>query len=113
MRTRRSEMAKLARQREKLQKRLDAVDSRIADISGGAGGGRPGSRARNSVSLQEAILQVLTKGGGPMKVGDIMDKVSNMGYRSTSANFRGIVNQTLIKDKRFVSSSRGLYQLKK
>jgi hypothetical protein len=113
MRTRRSEMAKLSRQREKLQKRLDAVDSRIADISGGAGGGRPGSRARNSVSLQEAILQVLGKAGGPMKVGDIMDKVSNMGYRSTSANFRGIVNQTLIKDKRFVSPSRGLYQLKK
>jgi len=112
MNTRRAEMSKLTRQRDKLQKRLDAVDSKIAAISGGAGG-RPGSRARNAVSLQEAILQVLTKAGGPMKVGDIMDKVSNMGYRSTSANFRGIVNQTLIKDKRFVSSSRGMYQLKK
>jgi hypothetical protein len=107
-------MNRLGRKRDKLQKQLDAVDSQIAAISGGAGGGGGGgSRARNKISLQEAILQVLSKSSGPMNVGAIMDKVSNMGYRSTSANFRGIVNQTLIKDKRFVTASRGMYQLKK
>src|SRR5258706_13782530 len=110
--SRRGEMAKLTRKRDKLQKQLDAIDGRIGSISGGAGG-RTGSRARNEVSLQEAILQVLTKGGGAMSVGQILDKVSATGYRSTSANFRGIVNQTLIKDKRFVSAGRGMYQLKK
>ena len=111
--SRRGEMAKLTRKREKIQKQLDAIDGRIASISGGASGGRGGTRARNEVSLQEAILQTLSKAGGPLSVGQILDKVSAAGYRSTSANFRGIVNQTLIKDKRFVSSSRGMYQLKK
>ena len=115
MRSRRSEMNRLGRKRDKLQKQLDAVDAQIASISGGSGGGGGGggSRARNKISLQEAILQVLSKSSGPMNVGAIMDKVSGMGYRSTSANFRGIVNQTLIKDKRFVPASRGMYQLKK
>jgi hypothetical protein len=53
------------------------------------------------------------KGGKPMKVGDITDAAQKAGYRSNSANFRSIVNQTLIKDKRFSSAGRGVYQLKK
>jgi hypothetical protein len=112
---RRKDLAKLQRQRSKIQKRLDAIDTKIESIGGpfsGRGGGR-GSRARNSVSLQDAIHQILTKSGGPMSVGDIVDKVEATGYKSNSANFRGIVNQTLIKDKRFTAPSRGVYQLKK
>jgi len=35
------------------------------------------------------------------------------GYRSTSPQFKAIVNQTLIKEKRFVSAARGIYRLKK
>ena len=43
-----------------------------------------------------------------------MEAVKANGYRSSSDNFRGIVNQTLIKEKkRFTAPSRGLYQLKK
>src|SRR3954465_10700472 len=113
MKARRTEMNRLGRKRDKLQKQLDAVDAQIAAVAGGGGGGGGGSRARNKISLQEAILQVLSKSSGPLNVGAIMDKVSGMGYRSTSANFRGIVNQTLIKDKRFVTAARGMYQLKK
>ena len=116
MQSRRGEMTRLTRQRDKLQKKLDALNDRISEISGGAAGGGNtggGGRARNDVSLQDAIHQVLTKASGPMNVGDIMEKVRAAGYRSNSANFRGIVNQTLIKDKRFTSSARGVYQLKK
>jgi hypothetical protein len=116
MQSRRGEMTRLTRQRDKLQKKLDALNDRISEISGGAAGAGStggGGRARNDVSLQDAIHQVLTKASGPMNVGDIMDKVRSAGYRSNSANFRGIVNQTLIKDKRFTSSARGVYQLKK
>jgi hypothetical protein len=47
-----------------------------------------------------------------MKVGEIMDAVLATGYRSGSANFRGIINQTLIKDKRFGQVERGVYELK-
>jgi hypothetical protein len=113
---RRKDLAKLQRQRSKIQKRLDAIDTKMESIGGpfsarGGGGGR--SRARNSVSLQDAIHQILSKSGGPLAVGDIVDKVEATGYKSNSANFRGIVNQTLIKDKRFTAPSRGVYQLKK
>jgi hypothetical protein len=122
VRTRRTEMTRLTRQRDKLQKRLDDLNGRISEIAGGPGfaggmGGRSagggGGRARNDVSLQDAIHQVLSKASAPMAVGDIMEKVRAAGYRSNSANFRGIVNQTLIKDKRFTSAARGVYQLKK
>jgi hypothetical protein len=120
MRTRRTELARLTRKRDTLQRRIDAIDGKIAAVSGGisvgngrAGGGGTGRRARNASSLQDTIHQVLSKAGGAMSVGDIVAKVTATGYRSNSANFRGIVNQTLIKDKRFTSASRGMYQVKK
>ena len=59
------------------------------------------------------IEGVLGKSGKSMKVGDIAEAVQGGGYRTNSANFRGIVNQTLIKDKRFTSAGRGVYQMKK
>src|SRR3712207_8218784 len=52
------------------------------------------------------------EGGKTMSVGEIVEAVERSGYRSNSANFRGIVNQTLIKDKRFQQAGRGQYQLK-
>ena len=113
---RRRDLARLQKQRAKAQKRLDAIDAKITAAGGSSGGGRSGTgrtRARNESSLQDAIHHILSKSGGPMSVGDIHDKVLSTGYKSNAANFRGIVNQTLIKDKRFTSASRGVYQLKK
>ena len=55
----------------------------------------------------------LRSSGKAMRVGEIVDAVTSTGYRSNSANFRGIVNQTLIKErKRFGQADRGLYELK-
>jgi hypothetical protein len=120
----RSERQKLERERAKVARRLQQLDSRIGALGGngsGRGGGRGGSgggggagtRVRNDKSLIEMIEGVLGKSSKPMKVGDIADAVRSGGYRTNSANFRGIVNQTLIKDKRFTSAGRGLYQMKK
>ena len=113
MRARRAEVARLIRERDKLRKRLELVHQKIVALSGGGPGGRIGIRARNAMSLQDQIHQVLTQAGGPLSVGDILDKVLAAGYRSHSTNFRGIINQTLVKDKRFTSAGRGMYQLKK
>ncbi len=71
-----------------------------------------GGRVRNQKSLADSIQEVLEKTGKPMKVGDITDAVKAGGYQSNSANFRAIVNQMLIKDKRFKSPSRTFYQLR-
>jgi hypothetical protein len=118
LRTRRSERQRLERKRSKLQRQLDQLDTRINALGGGGGGGggggrNGGGRVRNAKSLNEMIAGVLGKASKPMAVGDIAAAVRSGGYRSNSANFRSIVNQTLIKDKRFGSAARGMYQLKK
>lgn len=119
---RRTELTRLERQRQSLSRKLDGIDRQIVRLGGSLRGGRRGNalrlgglgiRARNDVSLVEAIESVLRENGKPMKVGDIVAGVEARGYRSNSVNFRGIVNQTLIKEKRFTSAGRGIYQLKK
>ena len=114
---RRSELSKLTRQRSDLEKRIGAINRQIARVGGGSlGGGRRrgrGGRARNEQSLTDTIEGVMKGSGKPMKVPDIVEGVLSSGYQSSSANFKGIVNQTLIKDKRFQQVERGVYQLKK
>jgi hypothetical protein len=116
---RRSDLNRLERQRSELQRKLDGVERHIVRVQGslrgGMRGGRRGGgiRARNEQSLVEAIEGVMRGNGKPMRVGDIVEAVQATGYRSNSDNFRGIVNQTLIKErKRFGQVERGLYQLK-
>ena len=117
---RRAELSKLERQRMELQRKLDGLDRQIVKTSGGIrglrgriGGGGGGGRARNPRSLVETLEEVMRNSGKPMRVGEIMDAVSATGYRSNSANFRGIINQTLIKErKRFAQAARGTYELK-
>jgi len=109
---RRSKLAILDRLRSRLLKRLEGLDAKIASLGGSARS--RGGRVRNKLSLNESILAVLKRKGGPMTVGEIVSAVLAGGYASRSANFRGIVNQSLIKDKRFVNSGiRGSYQLRK
>ena len=111
---RKAEISRLERQRNKVARKLNQIDSRIEAL-GGSSRGRNGSggRAKNSKSLPEMLHSVLSKSSKPMGVGDIADAVRAGGYKTNSSNFRGIVNQTLIKDKRFASAARGVYQLKK
>ena len=115
----RSELNKLLRQRTELQKKLDQLDRQIERVEGGmngvrrsGGGGGAGSRPRNARSLLDTMEGVLRDAGKPMRVPEIMEAVLATGYRSGSDNFRGIVNQTLIKDKRFAQVERGVYELK-
>ena len=110
-----SELKKLYKRRSHVERELDAIEREIAKIEGSGRGGRRGGgvRAKNVKSLVDTLEGVLRANGKPMGVGEVMEAVLATGYRSNSANFRGIVNQTLIKDKRFTSAGRGLYQMKK
>jgi hypothetical protein len=110
--TRRSAIQKLTKQRTKVQRKLDSIDREIASLGGSSNGGGGGTRVKNDMSLV-ATLGAVLKGKEAMGVGDIVDAVKSHGYRSNSANFRGIVNQTLIKESQFASAGRGLYKLKK
>jgi hypothetical protein len=116
LRARRSQVAGLMRRRAKLARQLERLDAQLRDLGGEIGGGLAGGgrRARNAQSLVSLMESVLGKSAKPMKVGDIVSAVQARGYRSNSANFRAIVNQTLIKErKRFAQAGRGMYQLKK
>jgi hypothetical protein len=110
--TRRSRLAVLERTRARVQRRLDALDAKITSLGGATRSS--GGRVRNKVGLNDSIAAILKKKSGPMNVGDIAQRVLAGGYSSNSANFRGIVNQALIKDPRFAKAGeRGSYQLRK
>ncbi len=112
---RKSELTRLEKKRRELQKELEEVDREIGKIGGGPGNARrPNGRAQNDKSLPQTLVEVLRNAGRPMKVREIADAVLATGYRSNSDNFRAIINQTLIKErKRFVQTGeRGVYQIK-
>ena len=91
-----------------------ASTAAASSTSGSASGTTAGGRARNAKSLIQTLEEVLGGSTAAMKVGDIVDAVLKSGYKTGSDNFRGIVNQTLIKErKRFTSAGRGLYKGKK
>lgn len=69
--------------------------------------GRPRKRPHNEVTLEDAIAGVLQ--GQVMGIPDITDAVLATGYKSGAANFKTIVNQTLIKSPRFKKVARGQY----
>src|SRR3954468_17619437 len=104
--SRRHELKRLERTRAKYQRKLNALDQRIRALGGSFRG------ARNGSNLPDAIAKVLYRSSAPLGGGDIAQRVQAAGYRSASANFRGIVNQALIKDRRFVSEARGSYRLR-
>ena len=108
----RQRRAKLTLERKKFQGKIEQIDREIASLEGGpsSNGTAGATRARNTKPLPDVIADVLKKHGKPMKVAAITDAVRGTGYHSSSINFRGIVNQALIKDDRFTSPSRGLYQ---
>lgn len=114
--SRRKELHNLHKEHARLEKLLEDVDHKIRELEGAvttsAVGQANGGRAQNAKSLIEMMEQVLLAAGGPMKVADVAQKVIAAGYKTNSANFRGIVNQALIRDKQFICTARGWYNLK-
>lgn len=102
---------RLSGKRERLRKQLANLEAEIAKfggrISGGAGGRK---RAQNKMNLADALAKTLKS--ATMSVTEVAEAVQEGGYRTTSPNFRTIVNQTLIKDSRFKRVGRGQYTVK-
>lgn len=107
LRRRQRGVAKLERRREKLMAELAQVNAEIADLGGSSLGVTPSGRTRNAMTLPDALHQVLQ--GVTLSVTEAADAVRAAGYHSTAANFRTMVNQALLKDKRFKKVSRGQY----
>lgn len=115
LRRREGQVERLYAKHAKLSAQLAEVEAEIAKVGGELGHGVTSRgtvrrRPRNSSNLAEALQQVLT--GTDLSVTEAAEAVQAAGYRTSSANFRTIVNQTLIKDKRFKKVSRGRYTAK-
>ena len=102
----------LERKRDKLAQQLADIEAEIIAL-GGAGGSKNMSirrRPRNEMNLEEALTKLLRN--KTLSVTDIAEEVQKAGYRTTSPNFRTIVNQTLINSPAFKRVSRGKYTVK-
>ncbi len=101
----------LQRKRDRLVAQLEEVEKELAEAGGGkirqhAGGRRP----RNDKNLVDAMADTLK--GKILSVTELAEAVQKDGYKTTSPNFRTIVNQALLKDDRFKRVSRGKYTVK-
>ncbi len=133
------DLDKLEARREALMEQVDEVEAEISTISAALGKGaargrggrrrRPGrpagkagrparkagarrapggrKRARNAESLEVALAKVLK--GKTMGVSEAADAVRKAGYKTTSPNFRTIVNQTLLRSELIKKTGRGAY----
>jgi len=72
--------------------------------------GAGGKRFKNDSNLPDALAALLK--GTTMSVTEAATAVQKAGYRTTSANFRTMVNLALIKDKRFRRVGRGQYTVR-
>jgi hypothetical protein len=109
----RGRLAQLRKERNKLIKKLAVVERQMERAGGEVTGKRVGGiRPRNDKSLVSVIEEVLAK-GKQMRVPDIAKAVLDTGYKTSSPKFSAIVNQALIKDKRFHAVDRGIYATKK
>ncbi len=72
---------------------------------------RAGRRPRNQMNLVDALSKTLSR--KTMSVADATTAVQRAGYKTSSANFRVIVNQTLLANpKVFKNVARGQYTAK-
>lgn len=98
----------LRRRRDRLAARLAKLDHEIMMSGGSAGLGGGRVRPRNATNLAEALHKVLN--GKTMGVTEVAEAVQRAGYRTGAENFRTIVNQCLIKNKKvFKKVRRGQY----
>ncbi len=113
-------LATLHRRRQRLLGQLESLDEEIAEYAAitAAGTamltkrGSPRKRPRNAVVLVDALKRVLDN--RTLSVTEAAGAVQKAGYRTTSDNFRTIVNQTLISNRRtFKKVARGKYTLRK
>ena len=121
---RESAVKKLEAQRAALAKRLEKIDRQIAQLAGGAApapapapaaqtkatGARKRVMPKKGADLKSVLVKAMT-GGAVMSIGEAMAAVQKAGYKSSSKNFRLILSQTLSKDDRFKTVTRGKYTL--
>jgi hypothetical protein len=117
---RRGMLQDLVRQRDALTTQLSELEAVFGSANGSSSGltarrgrrgpprARRGKRSRNSMSLAEALRRALK--GKTLTVSNAVEAVRKVGYESASPNFRMMVNQALLANKKvFKKIARGEY----
>jgi hypothetical protein len=109
---RRRSSGKLLKKRQRIASQLEEIDAQLAmlDITTGGSSRARGARKRpqNAMGLVPFLVKVLTN--KTMGVTEVSMAVQRAGYKTTSPNFRTIVNQALIKHTdKFKKLGRGKY----
>lgn len=109
---RRRSSGKLLKKRQKLSAQLEEIDAQLAMLDVSTGGpsrsGGVRKRPQNTMGLVPFLVKVLTN--KTMGVTEVSMAVQRAGYKTTSPNFRTIVNQALIKHTdKFKKLGRGKY----
>lgn len=114
-------LPKLYAQLRKAEAKVSKIVSAISRIEGSPLKREPGRRRlakagaarkrhKNERSLIEVLADVLK--GKTLSVSEAVSKAKSAGYKTTSPNFRVIVNQALIKSNLFKKVSHGKYTAK-
>lgn len=107
LRRRQTGVTRIQRKRAKLMEQVAALDAQLRALGESPAGGGRGKRFSNEMNLADALAAALK--GKTMSVPDAAAAVQKAGYRTTSANFKLMVNLQLAKDKRFKRVGRGRY----
>jgi len=102
LRSRAKSGERLRARRAALVRKLAALDEQIARA-----GLAQGRRFKNKKPLEAALVDAI--GRAEMSVTRLAQVVQHRGYRTSSPNFRTIVNQTVINSTRFRRVRRGVY----
>ena len=118
---REKELGKLQAQRKGIAKEIEAVDRRIAALTGEApkrGVKKVAAektervpKRRGRKTLADYITKALGKSKKGMRARDVAQAVKKSAYPSKSKTFTQMVSVTLAQDKRFERVSRGVYRL--
>ncbi len=112
-------LERLRARSEQLRERAAELDEEIAAAEGklapartpGARRNRGSGRPRNKVNLADALRKLLTN--KTKSVSEAAAAVRKAGYKTKSANFRLIVNQALLANRKlFKKVARGQYTAK-
>ena len=93
--------------------RLRTMERMVERINAKAGKGSVSlgrKRPRNEMNLIDSLKKLLRN--KTLSVTEITEQVQKQGYKTSSPNFRTIVNQTLINTPAFKRVSRGRYTVK-
>jgi len=115
---RQSERKSLDKRRQKLQKELDVVERRIAQLEGLGHGPRGARRAvkrpDNVKSLHEFVKDALSRNKKGCTLEELANKVLSAGYKTHSSNFKNVLYQCIYNSKEVKHDDKtGKYQLVK